>query len=224
MSTRVKFAKARMGQGLYGNSDAVDFDEAWNILRSSLQEIHGKNASQLSFEELYRHAYKLVLKKKGDLLYEKVKNFEETWLADTVQPRITSTLATGLLIPGTEGGSTFATTNEKRAEGEKLLRSLKEAWEDHNLCMNMITDVLMYMVRSRHSGELTGLAINGNPRNVFTAKTSGNHRSSLLLWANSETLYYEYHCTLIKSRNILLPKCSMPLYSIKFVWTEKAIW
>ena len=147
MSTRITTAKVRVLQGLYGNSDAVDFDESWNILRSALQEIHSKNASQLSFEELYRHAHKLVLKKKGELLYEKVKSFEESWLADTVQPRITSSLAIGLLIPSSEGGSTIATANEKRAEGEKLLRSLNEAWEDHNLCMNMITDVLMYMVR-----------------------------------------------------------------------------
>ncbi|KAL9125220.1 MAG: hypothetical protein Q9217_005538 [Psora testacea] len=134
-------------RGLYGNSDAVDFDEAWTILRSALQEIHSKNASQLSFEELYRHAYKLVLKKKGDLLYEKVKTFEERWLADTVQPRITSTLDIALLIPSSEWRSTIATADEKRAKGEKLLRSLKEAWGDHNLCMNMITDVLMYMER-----------------------------------------------------------------------------
>ena len=133
-------------QGLYGASDAVNFDEAWDVLRSSLQEIHSKNASQLSFEELYRHAYKLVLKKKGDLLYEKVKGFEETWLAENVQPRIVSTLDMSLLIPSAGGGLTVATVNEKRAEGEKLLRSLKEAWVDHNLCMNMITDVLMYMV------------------------------------------------------------------------------
>ena len=134
-------------QGLFGNADAVDFDEAWSVLRSSLLEIHGKNASQLSFEELYRHAYKLVLKKKGDLLYQKVKDFEETWLARTVQPQIMSSLSTDFLFTTAEGVSMMNTANEKRVEGEKLLRSLKDAWEDHNLCMNMITDVLMYMVR-----------------------------------------------------------------------------
>ncbi|KAL9101665.1 MAG: hypothetical protein Q9163_003104 [Psora crenata] len=134
-------------EGLYGNSDAVDFDESWNILRSALREIHSKNASRLSFEELYRHAYKLVLKKKADLLYEKVKDFEQSWLAETVHPRIASTLTIDLLIPNSEGGTTIATVNEKKAEGEKLLRSLKEAWEDYNLCVNMITAVLMYMER-----------------------------------------------------------------------------
>ena len=46
-----------------------------------------------------------------------------------------------------EGGKTICTPNEKRADGEKLLGALKEAWQDHKLCMNMTTDVLMYMDR-----------------------------------------------------------------------------
>jgi len=129
-----------------GDTDAIDFEASWYVLASSLREIHTKNASKLSFEELYRNAYKLVLRKRGETLYEKVKDFEEAWLAGEVQPRITSVLSANLLV-ATSGGSTIATANEKRAEGEKLLRSLKDAWEDHNLCMNMTTDVLMYMVR-----------------------------------------------------------------------------
>lgn len=36
---------------------------------------------------------------------------------------------------------------ERRADGEKFLRALKDAWEDHHLCMGMTTDVLMYMDR-----------------------------------------------------------------------------
>ncbi|KAG8532630.1 uncharacterized protein KY384_002507 [Bacidia gigantensis] len=139
--------KSALVQGLYGNTDAVDFEEAWGVLKSSLLEIHSKNASRLSFEELYRHAYKLVLKKKGDILYQKVKDFEEAWLAKTVQPQITSSLSTSLLVATPDGTDAMTTVNEKRVEGEKLLRSLKHAWEDHNLCMNMITDVLMYMER-----------------------------------------------------------------------------
>lgn len=91
----------------------------------------------------------MVLKKKGELLYQRVKDFEEAWLSQTIQPGITSSLAASLLMPSSDGGTTAATINEKRAEGEKLLRSLKRAWEDHNLCMNMITDVLMYMVSDR---------------------------------------------------------------------------
>ena len=113
-----------------------------------MTEIHSKNASQLSFEELYRHAYKLVLKKKGELLYERVKEFEEHWLATNIQPRIMAAFSPGSLSVSTEGNRVVVPTNERRAEGDKLLGALKSAWEDHNLSMNMITDVLMYMVWS----------------------------------------------------------------------------
>lgn len=129
-----------------GTSDAVDFDSMWEVLASSLREIHTKNASKLSFEELYRNAYKLVLKKRGEALYTRVKEFEEEWLANEVQPRIMEELSQTLLL-ATSGTQTTATANEKRVAGEKLLRALKQAWEDHNLCMNMTTDVLMYMDR-----------------------------------------------------------------------------
>lgn len=138
-------AKIIHPQGL-GTSDAVDFDSMWDVLASSLREIHTKNASKLSFEELYRNAYKLVLKKRGETLYIRVKEFEAEWLANEVQPRIIEELSQTLLL-ATSGTQMIATANEKRVAGEKLLRALKQAWEDHNLCMNMTTDVLMYMVR-----------------------------------------------------------------------------
>ena len=125
------------------NSGEVDFEQDWKSLSSSLREIHTKNASTLSFEELYRKAYKLVLKKKGENLYTKVKEFEQSWLAHEVRPRILDEVPSSLLA--VQDGAQLS-ANERRDAGEKLLHSLKSAWEDHNLCMNMTTDVLMYMV------------------------------------------------------------------------------
>ena len=71
-----------------GNNDAVDFDSMWDVLKHSLIEIHTKNASKLSFEELYRNAYKLVLKKRGETLYERVVHFEQSWLDEKVRPQV----------------------------------------------------------------------------------------------------------------------------------------
>ncbi|KAL6714611.1 hypothetical protein ACLMJK_008036 [Lecanora helva] len=139
------FAKIRKPQGI-GQTDAVDFNTSWNVLASSLKEIHTKNASKLSFEELYRNAYKLVLKKCGDQLYVRVKEFEEQWLANEVQPRIIGVLSPTLLL-SKSNSSAITSVNEKRSAGDRLLYALKQAWEDHNLCMNMTTDVLMYMDR-----------------------------------------------------------------------------
>lgn len=65
----------------------------WEVLKSSLVEIHTKNASKLSFEELYRNAYKLVLKKRGETLYERVKDFEHAWLDEHVRPHIVNAVS-----------------------------------------------------------------------------------------------------------------------------------
>ncbi|KAH8814929.1 Cullin [Xylogone sp. PMI_703] len=118
----------------------------WDILRSALKEIHEKNASKLSFEQLYRASYKIVLKKQGDHLYDKVKEFEEEWFATRVMPDIRK-LITNNLVSITLGVVSGTTANERRITGEEFLKGLKRSWEDHNTCMNMTTDVLMYMDR-----------------------------------------------------------------------------
>jgi hypothetical protein len=43
--------------------------ELWTTLRKAINEIYNQNASQLSYEELYRNAYNLVLHKHYELLY-----------------------------------------------------------------------------------------------------------------------------------------------------------
>ena len=126
--------------------DAGDFETQWDILRSALREIHTKNASTLSFEQIYRASYKIVLKKQGDKLYDRVKEFEEQWFGTVVMPKIRS-LITPNLVNITLGGVTGITANERRMTGEEFLKGLKASWEDHITTMNMTTDVLMYMDR-----------------------------------------------------------------------------
>lgn len=41
----------------------------WALLKNAIQEIQKKNNSGLSFEELYRNAYTMVLHKQGEKLY-----------------------------------------------------------------------------------------------------------------------------------------------------------
>lgn len=130
-------------QGL--TKDDVDFDSTWNTLATAFQEIHSKNASKLSFEELFRGAYKLVLKKKQDVLYDRVVQLEETWLRDNVRARITSLITPAITMSGSEE-TNGAHSNELRVAGERFIRALTDAFADHQLCMGMITDVLMYMV------------------------------------------------------------------------------
>lgn len=125
--------------------DEIDFDTSWSVLSTAFTEIHHKNASQLSFEELFRSAYKLVLKKRHEELYNKVTGFEQVWLRDTVKQRVASTVTSAVLV-GATGQSTDVQANERRLAGERFMISLKDAFQDQHMCMNMITDVLMYMV------------------------------------------------------------------------------
>jgi cullin 3 len=52
--------------------DRTVAQQTWGALANAIDEIYNRNASQLSFEELYRNAYNLVLHKYGTLLYEGV--------------------------------------------------------------------------------------------------------------------------------------------------------
>lgn len=135
----------RRRQTLNGAGADLDFETAWTVLEKAFKEIHTKNASQLSFEELYRNAYKIVLKKKGEDLYQKVAQFEEAWLANQVRSAIVQKLTPPLLLSDATG-RTLATRGERLGAGQVFLKQLKCAWEDHGVCMGMLTDVLMYMV------------------------------------------------------------------------------
>lgn len=122
----------------------MDFEQTWSVISSAFQEIHTKNASRLSYEELYRHAYRVVLKKKGEELYERVTKNEHDWLSSTILPSLRTLFSPNLLASAHSGSGT--TTNERRVAGEKFLKGLRQAWNDHQICQSMLADVLMYMV------------------------------------------------------------------------------
>uniref|UniRef100_A0A6B2KYR3 Cullin family profile domain-containing protein n=1 Tax=Arcella intermedia TaxID=1963864 RepID=A0A6B2KYR3_9EUKA len=97
-------------------------ENTWTLLKNAINEIHRKNASGLSFEELYRNAYNMVLHKYGDKLYNNLKAVVDEHLKKVA-----------------EG---VAEANE-----EKFLNTLCEAWAEHTQSMLMIRDILMYMDR-----------------------------------------------------------------------------
>lgn len=103
--------------------DATGADQIWSSLGDAIDEIHHRNASSLSFEELYRNAYNLVLHKHGDLLYSGVSDRLATHLLETVQ-RLAD-------IPDSS-----------------LLEEMAHAWSEHRITMVMVRDILMYMDRT----------------------------------------------------------------------------
>ncbi|KAK8088174.1 Cullin family protein [Apiospora hydei] len=157
------------------NADEFQFN--WQQLESALRDIHEKNASGLSFEQLYRYAYKIVLKKAGDRLYENVKQFEERWFTDKVCPRIFELISRNLVamtlsdVPG-------SSVVERRSMGERFLKGIREAWEEHNTSMNMTADILMYLDRGFTQGQ--------NRPTIFAA-TIGLFRDHILRASTQES-------------------------------------
>ena len=61
---------------------------SWEKLEDAIQQIFNENAGDLSFEELYRTGYNMVLHKHGDVLYtnvEKVLKDRSCLLCEKVQ-------------------------------------------------------------------------------------------------------------------------------------------
>ncbi|PIG81736.1 cullin-3 [Aspergillus arachidicola] len=143
MRARQKIRAPRRG---LNTNKTDDFETNWEGLSTSLKKIHTKDASNLSFEQLYRNAYNIVLMMRGDELYERVKKLEQEWLDTEVQKRVTAAISSILLQAKDQAGIQDQ-ENERRDTGEKFLNVLREAWEDHQISMGMITDVLMYMDR-----------------------------------------------------------------------------
>eukprot|EP00741_Cyanophora_paradoxa_P016671 tig00020934_g16100.t1 len=98
-------------------------EKTWATLKEAIGEIFKHNASGLSFEELYRKAYNLVLHKYGEMLYDGLYKTVREQL-NTVQVEL-------------------ANCNDDR-----LLTDLNKKWQDHKLSMTMIRDILMYMDRT----------------------------------------------------------------------------
>ncbi|KAJ3574461.1 hypothetical protein NPX13_g4354 [Xylaria arbuscula] len=147
-----------------------DFEQYWAKLREALHDIHTHNAGNLSFEQLYRFAYKIVLMKSGALLYDRVTDFEGKWFAEQVMPPM-SALITKNLVSITLDGAPGISVVERRALGEKFLRFVRTSWENHNMAMNMNADILMYL--DRGYGE-------DNRRPPIYATTIGLFRDNIL--------------------------------------------
>ena len=95
----------------------------WNTIREAIHKIYAKEASTLSYEELYRTAYNLVLHKHGEILYQGVRN-------TTIE----------LLQPIVE--------KLNKCSEDDLIRRINEIWKDIKLSIVMIKDILMYMDRN----------------------------------------------------------------------------
>eukprot|EP01018_Ginkgo_biloba_P015329 Gb_08576 [translate_table: standard] len=98
-------------------------EKTWKIIEHAIHEIYNHNASGLSFEELYRSAYNMVLHKYGEKLYSGLVTTMTGHLREIAK-----------LIEASQGGL--------------FLEELNRQWLDHNKALQMIRDILMYMDRT----------------------------------------------------------------------------
>ncbi|CAM0137429.1 unnamed protein product [Umbelopsis sp. WA50703] len=116
-------------------SSDPQLDKSFDLLAQAIHEIHRKNASILSFEELYRNAYSMVLQKRADTLYNGVKGVISEHLEHVAETEVVPAFVK------TAGSDARASADA----GTSFLMTLKRVWNDHTTSMLMIRDILMYM-------------------------------------------------------------------------------
>ncbi|XP_059221899.1 cullin-3 isoform X2 [Stomoxys calcitrans] len=114
---------ARHCQISLASMDEKYVETIWASLKNAIQEIQKKNNSGLSFEQLYRNAYNMVLHKYGHRLYFGLREVVKEHLEEKVRKDVLESLH------------------------NNFLPKLNQAWTDHQTSMVMIRDILMYMDR-----------------------------------------------------------------------------
>ncbi|PXF49024.1 Cullin-3 [Gracilariopsis chorda] len=97
-------------------------ETTWQTLDHAINEINKRNTSNLSFEQLYRYSYNMVLHKHGEFLYNGLTRLQTQHL-DTVADII------------------------KRTEPPAFLAEIKRQWCWFEISLAHVRDVLMYMDR-----------------------------------------------------------------------------
>eukprot|EP00696_Hemimastix_kukwesjijk_P010326 gnl/Hemi2/23020_TR7706_c0_g1_i2.p1 gnl/Hemi2/23020_TR7706_c0_g1~~gnl/Hemi2/23020_TR7706_c0_g1_i2.p1 ORF type:complete len:741 (+),score=278.60 gnl/Hemi2/23020_TR7706_c0_g1_i2:89-2311(+) len=95
-------------------------EKTWLTIKAAIREIHSQNASNLSFEELYRNAYNMVLHKYGEILYN--------GLTGCIRDHLDS----------------IARIVEDQLD-DTFLSEMNKRWSFHKTSLVMIRDILMYM-------------------------------------------------------------------------------
>ncbi|GMT04619.1 hypothetical protein PENTCL1PPCAC_26793, partial [Pristionchus entomophagus] len=103
--------------------DEAYVDQTLTMLQTAIKEIQKKNNGGLSFEELYRNAYTMVLHKHGEKLYNALRDVVRQHLKDSIRKNVSASM------------------------DDRFLTTLNSAWSEHTTAMVMIRDIFMYMDR-----------------------------------------------------------------------------
>lgn len=99
--------------------------ESLNKIKDAISLVFLRRESALSYEELYRTAYHLVLNKSGDKLYACVRKEISDYLNNIVHLKI-----------------------HRTEDDVVMMKELCDSWERHKVSIKLIADILMYMDRN----------------------------------------------------------------------------
>lgn len=105
---------------------AVDSNYAertWSTLREAILEINRRNTSDLSFEELYRYGYNMVLHKQGKVLYKGLETVQKDHLVSIAD-----------II--------------RKSDGEEFLKTVEKQWNYYKMSLGHVRDIFMYLDRT----------------------------------------------------------------------------
>lgn len=127
--SRIKPPRKSLTASASTGNQPFDYAKSWEVLSNAIIQIQNKNVSNLSYEQLYRKAYTLVLHKYGNKLYEDVSDLIKTHL---LSKRL----------------SLLAIFNESYMNvEEEFMKAVIKEWNEHLQAMKFISDVLMYLNR-----------------------------------------------------------------------------
>lgn len=130
--TKIRAPRKISTLGSGNSSDSqVDYDASWALLANAISQIQHKNVSILLYEQLYRKAYTLVLKKFGERLYNDVASAISVHLRERQRE----------LMKISESRTVKMTWKED------FLKAVVAEWAEHLQLMKFISDVLMYLNR-----------------------------------------------------------------------------
>ncbi|KAF9426798.1 Cullin-3 [Podila epigama] len=106
------------------------FDTTWPELESAMTTIQQQKANTLSFEEVYRLGYNMVIHKFGEKLYNGIRGLIDKHLKEEVNTKIVPALGVA---------------DASAADGVELLKAIQKVWMHHITCMKMIKDILIHL-------------------------------------------------------------------------------
>lgn len=129
-SRRLKIRPPRKSiASLDTSTDSINYDASWLVLASAIVQIQNKSVYNLLYEQLYRKAYTLVLRKFGARLYDDVAALIGQHLRNRRMALLQSF------------DSNLWWSNEE------FLKAVVREWTENIQLMKFISDVLMYLNR-----------------------------------------------------------------------------